>query len=124
MLVPMAIKTWKLTDAPADVFNDAFEVAAGELAGAAQSFSVRKRTLRGGLRDGVEIVEIDNGQFQFSLLPTRGMGLWRAALGDLPVGWNSPVKGPVHPKFVPVAEPSGLGWLDGFDELLCRCGLL
>jgi hypothetical protein len=23
-----------------------------------------------------------------------------------------------------VTEPSGLGWLDGFDELLCRCGLV
>jgi hypothetical protein len=24
---------------------------------------------------------------------------------------------------VPVFDPSGLGWLEGFDELLCRCGL-
>jgi hypothetical protein len=24
---------------------------------------------------------------------------------------------------VPLAEGSGLGWLDGFDELMCRCGL-
>ena len=30
----------------------------------------------------------------------------------------------MHPRFVPIAEPSGLGWLDGFDELLVRCGLL
>ena len=22
-----------------------------------------------------------------------------------------------------MGEPSGLGWLDGFDELLVRCGL-
>jgi len=29
----------------------------------------------------------------------------------------------VHPSFVPVAEASGLGWLSGFDELMCRCGL-
>ena len=34
------------------------------------------------------------------------------------------MRGPVHPKFVPLAEPSGVGWLDGFDELLCRCGLV
>ena len=56
------------------------------------------------------------------------MGIWKAWLGDAkgnewPLGWNSPIRGPVHPKFVPIAEPSGLGWLDGFDELLCRCGL-
>jgi hypothetical protein len=25
---------------------------------------------------------------------------------------------------VPLAEPSGIGWLDGFDELVARCGLV
>ena len=25
--------------------------------------------------------------------------------------------------WVPVSEPSGLGWLDGFDEMMVRCGL-
>jgi galactose mutarotase-like enzyme len=44
-------------------------------------------------------------------------------MGDLRLGWQSPVKGPVHPAFVRVSEASGLGWLDGFDELLVRCGL-
>jgi galactose mutarotase-like enzyme len=51
------------------------------------------------------------------------MGIWKAWLGDLEIGWRSPVKGPVHPQHVNLAEPSGLGWLDGFDELLVRCGL-
>jgi hypothetical protein len=31
--------------------------------------------------------------------------------------------GPVHPKFVQLSDRGGLGWLAGFDELLCRCGL-
>jgi hypothetical protein len=39
------------------------------------------------------------------------------------MGWKSPVRGPVHPKFVPLCEPTGLGWLEGFDELVVRCGL-
>ena len=40
----------------------------------------------------------------------------------MPLGWQSPVKGPVHPAFfVPLSEP--LGFLQGFDEFLCRCGL-
>jgi galactose mutarotase-like enzyme len=51
------------------------------------------------------------------------MGLWKAWLGNMEIGWRSPVRGPVHPRFVPLGEPSGLGWLDGFDELLVRCGL-
>jgi hypothetical protein len=29
----------------------------------------------------------------------------------------------VHPAFVDIGEPSGLGWLDGFDEFFVRCGL-
>jgi len=33
------------------------------------------------------------------------------------------VQGPVHPKFVRLDENGGLGWLAGFDEWLCRCGL-
>jgi hypothetical protein len=85
---------------------------------------VEMQTLAGGLRDGVRLLLIDNGRLRIALLPDRGMGIWKTWLGDWEIGWNSPVRGPVHPKFVPLAEPSGLGWLDGFDELLCRCGLL
>jgi galactose mutarotase-like enzyme len=85
--------------------------------------TIRRSTLRGGVREGVDLVEIDNGKFRFAVVPTRGMGLWKAWLGDTEIGWNSPVKGPVHPNFVPVADPGGLGWLEGFDELMCRCGL-
>ena len=29
----------------------------------------------------------------------------------------------MHPSLVNLGEPSGLGWLDGFDEMLARCGL-
>ncbi len=39
------------------------------------------------------------------------------------LGWRAPCGGPVHPGFVRLMEPGGLGWLDGFCELLCRCGL-
>jgi hypothetical protein len=51
------------------------------------------------------------------------MGIWRVRRGAKTLGWQSPVHGPVHPAFVPLFDPSGLGWLEGFDELLCRCGL-
>jgi galactose mutarotase-like enzyme len=92
--------------------------------GAAQ---VMMRTLRGGLSDGVTVVEINNGKLAFDVLPTRGMGIWQSRLAadrEVPtIGWRSPVRGPVHPAFVDLGEPSGLGWLDGFDELLARCGL-
>ena len=69
------------------------------------------------------MIEISHGDFRFTVVPTRGMGIWRASLGDLSLGWKSPVRGPVHPAFVRTEHPDGLGWIDGFDEFLTRCGL-
>ena len=83
-----------------------------------QGVSAKRRTLRGGVSEGVDTIEIDNGKFRFVVVPTRGMGLWKAWLGKIEIGWKSPVQGPVHPQFVPITDPSGLGWLEGFDELI------
>ena len=86
--------------------------------------AVHVRRLRGGASDGVLLVELVAGGTRAFVLPDRGLGIWRIVSGDLEIGWRSPVRGPVHPRFVPLAEPSGLGWLDGFDELVARCGLV
>jgi hypothetical protein len=88
------------------------------------SWRVELRTLRGGVRDGVQIVEVDNGNFSVVVCPTRGMGIHHLRRGDRLLGWRSPILGPVHPQFVPLHDPTGFGWLEGFDELMCRCGLL
>jgi galactose mutarotase-like enzyme len=119
----MPKRTWILTDLEQDTFIEQISVGPDQVGGAATGYSVNKRILRGGRRDGVDAVEIDNGRFRFVVLPTRGMGLWRAWLADMVLGWKSPVKGPVHPALVPLGEPGGLGWLSGFDEFMCRCGL-
>ena len=87
------------------------------------NYAVSTRKLYGGLRGGMEIIEVDNGRLKFWLLPERGMGIWKAWIDEIEIGWQSPVRGPVHPQFVPTHEESGLGWLAGFDELFCRCGL-
>ena len=119
------MKSWTLLDLAVNPAADRYaegQVITPEQLGLV-GCTVRQQTLHGGLRDRVELLWIDNGGFRVAVLPQRGMGLWKAWLGDLPLGWNSPVRGPVHPSFVLLGEPSGLGWLDGFDELLCRCGL-
>jgi len=85
--------------------------------------SVSYRTLRGGMSEGVEVVTLDSGAMQLEVLPTRGMGLWRGLASGHPIGWRSPIASPVHPAFVNLASEGGLGWLTGFNELLCRCGL-
>jgi hypothetical protein len=81
-----------------------------------------------GLSAGVETVVINNGLFSIHVLPGRGMNIWKAFYNEgdnnaESIGWASPVRGPVNPALVNMGEPSGLGWLDGFDELLARCGL-
>ncbi|MCA9061977.1 MAG: aldose 1-epimerase family protein [Planctomycetaceae bacterium] len=88
-----------------------------------ENWSVSMRRLRGGLSDGVDVVTVDNGRLRIDILPTRGMGIWRAVCDGVPVEWKSPVERPVHPAFVDQSRRGGIGWLDGFNELLCRCGL-
>ena len=119
----MAKKSWTITELASGTHLEDLAVDLSDLGAAARGCSVRKRTLRGGLADGVDVIRVDNGAFRFDILPTRGMSIWKAWAGDLEVGWKSPNHGPVHPKFVDLGEPGGLGWLDGFDELLVRCGL-
>jgi len=73
---------------------------------------------------GMKCLTIDTGVMRTVLLPMRGMGIWKTWVQGVEFGWQSPVAGPVHPALVPVSDPSGIGWLEGFDELLVRCGLL
>ncbi len=123
----MTIKSWVLTDVERDVYVEKLELLPQEVGGPAEGYAVRKRRLYGGPRDGVDLVEIevdtDEGPFRLAIVPTRGMGIWRGKLADVRLGWQSPVHGPVHPSLVNLHEASGLGWLQGFDEMLVRCGL-
>jgi hypothetical protein len=87
------------------------------------SFNFAWETLADGKRRGVQQLRVGHGDWEATILATRGMSLWRCQSGATPLGWTSPVKGPIHPQWVPVHDPSGLGWLEGFDELVVRCGL-
>ncbi|MGQ9504485.1 MAG: aldose 1-epimerase family protein [Thermogutta sp.] len=119
----MAKQTWVITDVARGIALEELTLTAGMTSAIPKDVCITKRTLHGGLQDGVEVLEVNNGQLRFLVIPTRGMGIWRAWCGDIQLGWQAPVHGPVHPKWVDLWEPSGLGWLDGFDELLVRCGL-
>jgi hypothetical protein len=44
-------------------------------------------------------------------------------MDDLRLGWDSPIKEVVHPHFVNLESRGGLGWLEGFNEWVVRCGL-
>jgi hypothetical protein len=117
-------QSWLLTDVAHDWSVPDFAIARDTVGlPTPHAWSIRKRTLHGGLREGVEVIEVHNGALAYTLLPTRGMGLWRGDYNGQALGWRAPLHGPVHPRHVNLAERGGLGWLAGFDELLCRCGL-
>ncbi len=121
----MAAFSLVLTDVDAGLHREQGELCPSSelsLAGS-RDWSIRWQTLRGGVSSGVSVVELNSGGLSLSVLPTRGMGIWKGRFHDLPLEWKSPVERPVHPAFVNLQDRGGLGWLHGFNELLCRCGL-
>ena len=89
----------------------------------ASAWSVEREILRGGKQEGVEILTLDNGKLQIRVIPTRGMGILDVKMAGVRLGWNSPVKEVVHPSHIDLESRDGLGWLEGFNEWMVRCGL-
>jgi hypothetical protein len=58
-----------------------------------------------------------------TVIPTRGMNILSVHAGDVRREWDSPVQEVIHPKFINLQDRGGLGWLEAFNEWLCRCGL-
>jgi hypothetical protein len=86
-------------------------------------WSILKQTLHGGKQEGVDVILLDNGTMQLAVCPTRGMGILWARVADVRLGWDSPVQEIVHPRSINLQSRGGLGWLEGFNEFVCRCGL-
>ncbi len=84
---------------------------------------IAKQELKNGKQDGVEVLVLHNGKLELRIVPTRGMSIWDVKYEDLRIGWDSPVKEIVHPKYVNLEARGGLGWLEGFGGWLVRCGL-
>jgi len=103
--------------------NEFKSVSIGAEDDSAQQWFVKSYTLRGGLQEGVQVVEVNNGKLSLAILPTRGMSIWKGQCGDVRLAWDSPVKDPVNPAFINLQERGGLGWLKGFNEWFVRCGI-
>ena len=78
----MPTKSIMLTDVAEGVWSETVELreTAGLRLAGGSHWSIRKRTLHGGVSDGVDVVDLNNGAPSVSILPTRGMGLWRRQL--------------------------------------------
>jgi galactose mutarotase-like enzyme len=88
-----------------------------------EPFSVRRETLHGGKQEGSELITISTNQLQITIVPTRGMSVLSVQAGEVWLGWDSPIDEIVHPAYINLDSRGGLGWIEGFNELLVRCGL-
>jgi hypothetical protein len=102
---------------------DACEISGSDVTPSSPDWSVKKLTLHGGKQEGVDVVIVNNGKLTFTIVPTRGMNVLSVTSGDVRLGWDSPVKEVVNPRHINLQSRGGLGWLEGFNEWLARCGL-
>ena len=109
-------------DVEKEIYVEKWSINCDEF-GAGENWRIEKRRLYGGPSDGVDIVKIDNGKLSFSVVPTRGMSIWKGECQGVFLGWLSPVKHLVNPSYINLEERKGLGWLCGFNEWVVRCGL-
>lgn len=108
------IYRYVLTDVEQNLWYESWTVDEATLPlGAGSTWSVRKTTLRGGLQDGVDLIEVDNGALSFFVVPTRGMGIWKGIYRGIPLGWESPARDLVNPAFVDANDRGGAGLAEG-----------
>jgi len=112
-----------LTSSSKQIHLDHWSLSGADVTPEHPDWSITKQTLHGGKQEGVDLITVDNGKIRFSVIPTRGMGVLQASMEDVVLGWDSPVKEVVHPQFIRLEDRGGLGWLEGFNEWMVRCGL-
>ncbi len=124
--LPMQNQTERyiLTSVNRNIRLDSWHLSSRDLPGKfAEPWSIRKYTLHGGRQEGVDLIEYESGSLRLVLSPTRGMSVIRVDRRDVRLGWDSPVKEIVHPREINLQNRGGLGWLEGFNEWMVRCGL-
>ena len=116
-------KTWVLTSAESSVEKGNWKISSDELKINDRTFSIEQKVLHGGKQEGSKVIIISskNG-LTITLSPTRGMNLLHVEGFGTRLGWNSPVKEVVNPAYINLESRNGLGWLEGFNEMMVRCG--
>lgn len=85
-------------------------------------FSVQNSVLKGGKQEGSEVITISSNGMVIKLSPTRGMGILSVEGDGVRMGWDSPVNEVVNPANINLESRGGVGWLEGFNEMMVRCG--
>ena len=118
-----AAKTWVLTSAEQSMDKGNWKISSSELNIKDTAFSIEQKVLHSGKQEGSKILVITSQDgLTITLSPTRGMNLLHIEGFGAKMGWDSPVKEVVNPAFINLESRNGLGWLEGFNEMMVRCG--
>ncbi len=120
---PALAQTWVLTGAENGTEQGNWQISSDKLNIKDSHFSIEQKVLHGGKQEGSKVLTISskNG-LTITLSPTRGMNLLHVEGFGVRMGWDSPVKEVVNPAFINLESRNGLGWLEGFNEMMVRCG--
>lgn len=116
-------KSWVLTDADTSKDEGNWQISNTQLKLGNEPFSIEQKVLHGGKQEGSKVITLTstNG-LTIMLSPTRGMDLLRVTGHGVRLGWDSPVNEVVNPAYINLESRNGLGWLEGFNEMMVRCG--
>ncbi|MDF7670045.1 aldose 1-epimerase family protein [Orbaceae bacterium ESL0721] len=116
-------KKFILTDSENGIARGDWSLSSHDLGIDDVQFKIENRLLTGGKQEGSEVVTISsNDGLTIKLSPTRGMGILSVKSEGIRLGWDSPVDEVVNPKYINLESRGGSGWLDGFNEMMVRCG--
>ena len=115
-------KEFILTDVEKGIAKGDWSISSQDLGVKEHKFTIQNTVLKGGKQDGTELLTIASDNLTIKLIPTRGLGILSVDGDDIRLGWDSPVDEVVNPKYINLESRGGLGWLDGFNELMVRCG--
>ncbi|ARF51522.1 aldose 1-epimerase family protein [Pantoea stewartii] len=119
----VSAKNWVLTSAEQGTDKGNWQINSSELNIQGKPFSIEQKVLHGGKQEGSKLLVIRSQDgLTITLIPTRGMNLLRVEGFGTRLGWDSPVKEVVNPAFINLESRNGLGWLEGFNEMMVRCG--
>lgn len=119
----VSAKTWVLTSAEDSMDKGNWQISSEELKVKDKTFSIAQKVLHGGKQEGSKVIVISSKDgLTITLSPTRGMNLLGVEGFGSKMGWASPVKEVVNPAFINLESRNGVGWLEGFNEMMVRCG--
>lgn len=118
----VSAQTIVLTDTEKGIEQGNWQTDSKKLNITGAGFSLQQQVLHGGKQEGSKVITLSSAGLTIALSPTRGMNILNVKGSEVRLGWDSPVTEVVNPAYINLDSRNGLGWLDGFNEMMVRCG--